>query len=198
MRLHPFERASAWLAAAGIELTDAEPRLAISPDGIVRARLFLGEVKPRPVALGIGASEPFKQWGPERFAELAALLIDEGWPRLVLIGGKAEEALAKEIRALLGAKADRILSSIGWEIADVAALLSLSAFYIGNDTGFLNMAAATGRRSFGLFGGTPPFFHSRNIVAILPPDGRPEKNGGMTRIAAEAAMATVIADGLKP
>ena len=33
MRLHPFERASAWLAGAGIELADAEPRLAISPEG---------------------------------------------------------------------------------------------------------------------------------------------------------------------
>ncbi len=155
MRLHPFERASAWLAAAGIELADTEPHLAVSPDATARARLFLDGGEPKPVALGIGASEPFKQWGPERFAELATLLIDHGWPRLVLIGGKAEDALAKEIRARLGAKADRVLSSIGWEIADVAALLSLSAFYLGNDTGFMNMAAATGRRSFGLFGGTP-------------------------------------------
>jgi heptosyltransferase-2 len=198
MRLHPFERASAWLAAAGIELADAEPRLAISPDGVTRARLFLGEVEPRPVALGIGASEPFKQWGPQRFTELATLLIDEGWPRLVLIGGEAEAALAQEIRARLGAKADRVLSSIGWEIADVAALLSLSALYIGNDTGFLNMAAATGRRSFGLFGGTPPFFHSRNIVAIVPPHGGPDKAGGMARIAAAAAAAAVQAEGLAP
>jgi heptosyltransferase-2 len=197
MGLHPFERASVWLAAAGIEFAETEPRLAISPDSAARARIFLGEVA-KPVAIGIGASEPFKQWGPQRFAELAALLIDEGWPRLVLIGGKAEEALAEEIRARLGAKADRVLLSIGWEIAEVAALLSLSAFYIGNDTGFMNMAAAAGRRSFGLFGGTPPFFHNRNLVPILPPDGRPDKNGGMARIAAQAALAAVKADGLAP
>src|SRR5579883_623781 len=71
MRLHPFERASAWLRAAGVELGEAEPRLAISPDSAAKARLFLG-AGAKPVALGIGASEAFKQWGAERFAELAA------------------------------------------------------------------------------------------------------------------------------
>jgi heptosyltransferase-2 len=196
MSLHPFERASAWLAAAGIEFAEPEPRLAISPESATRARLFLGDAKP--VAIGIGASEPFKQWGPQRFAELAALLIDAGWPHLMLIGGKEEEGLAEEIRVRLGTKADCVLASIGWAIADVAALLSLSAFYIGNDTGFMNMAAATGRRSFGLFGGTSPFFHNRNLVPILPPNGRPDKNGGMARITADAALAAVKADRLAP
>jgi heptosyltransferase-2 len=193
MRLHPFERASAWLRATGAPFDETEPRLAIAPESAARARLFLGGSDPKPVAIGIGASEPFKQWGAARFAELAALLIDGGWTRLVLIGGEQEAALAAEIRSRLGGKAERVHLSIGWSIADVAALLSLSAFYVGNDTGFMNMAAAAGLRAFCLFGGTQPFRHSRNIEPILPPGGKPDKNGGMAQITAVAAMAAISA-----
>ncbi|HLJ71952.1 MAG TPA: glycosyltransferase family 9 protein [Roseiarcus sp.] len=198
LRLHPFERASAWLAAGGVELAESEPRLAIAPDSLAKARLFLGEADPKPVAIGIGSSEPFKQWGAARFAELAEKLIEAGWTRLVLIGGKPERPLAEDICARLGAKAGGVLVSTGWDIADVAALLSLSAFYVGNDTGFMNMAAAAGLRSFCLFGGSAPFRHSRNIMPILPPDGKPDKNGGMARITAAAAMAAIAAQGLAP
>ena len=195
LRLHPFERASAWLAAAGIELAESEPRVAIAPDSLAKARLFLGEGA-EPVAIGIGSSEPFKQWGAARFAELAEKLIEAGWTRLVLIGGKPERPLAEDICARLGAKAVGVLISTGWDIADVAALLSLSAFYVGNDTGFMNMAAASGLRSFCLFGGSAPFRHSAKIAPILPPDGRPDRNGGMAKITAAAVMAAIAAQGL--
>ena len=42
------------------------------------------------VAIGVGSSEPYKQWGAERFAALAAGLIASGWPSIVLVGGNAE------------------------------------------------------------------------------------------------------------
>jgi heptosyltransferase-2 len=194
LRLHPFARASVWLKAAGVELAEKEPRLSISPDSDAKAMLRLGAVDPKPVALGIGSSERHKQWGAERFAELAAGLIQAGFTRIVLVGGKPDAVRAEEIQSRLGAKADNILLSIGWEISEVAALLSRSAFYVGNDTGFMNMAAAVGIPTFCLFGGTEPFRHSRNIVPITPPDGRPNKSDGMSRITTPMVLDTLRAN----
>ena len=194
LRLHPFERASAWLAAAGVRLEEAEPRLAVSADSEAKALQALGKADPRPIALGIGSSEPHKQWGAERFAELAARLLEPEGSRLALIGGAGEAALVDDILARLGAGAAHVFSTLSWDLGEVAALLSLSAFYVGNDTGFMNMAAAVGVRSFCLFGGTPPFRHSRNIVPILPPDGRPDKAGGMARITVSAVLEALRTD----
>jgi heptosyltransferase-2 len=194
LRMHPFEQASAWLAAADIPLGEPEPRLPVSPDSeaTVLRRLGVGAV--RPVAIGIGSSEPYKQWGVDRFADLATNLLNAGWSRLVLIGGNAEAALADDIRSRISAGADQLLPAIGWELSELAALLNVSAFYVGNDTGVMNMAAAVGIRSYGLFGGTPPFYHSSNIVPILPPDGVPDKVSGMARITVQAVLAALAAE----
>ena len=67
LRLHPHEQATRWLAVAEIPLEDPEPRLAVDARQRERGRpVGLG---PGPVvAIGIGSSEPYKQWGAERFA----------------------------------------------------------------------------------------------------------------------------------
>ena len=194
LRLHPFEQASAWLNAAGIPLGEPEPRLPISADSEARVLQRLGNDTAGMVAIGIGSSEPYKQWGAERFTELAACLLPGGWRRLVLIGGKAEAALAGDIVSRIGRGADRVLPAIGWELSELAALLNRSAFYVGNDTGVMNMAAAVGIRTYSLFGGTPPFHHSRNIVPIVPPDGRPDKANGMASITVSAVMNVLSAE----
>jgi heptosyltransferase-2 len=169
LRLHPFDQAAAWLAAAGIPLPEAEPVLPTTADARTVVRNRLGDAPGRLVAVGIGSSEPYKQWGAQRFAALADRLLEAEPGRLVLIGGPAEAALAQEIQALSQHGTSRIVPAIGWDLAEIAALCAGCAFYVGNDTGVMNMAAAVGVRSYGLFGGTPPFHHSSRIIAITPP-----------------------------
>ena len=96
LRLHPFEQAGAWLEAAGIPLAEAEPRLPVAETArqLVRARLG-----GRPFAvLGIGSSEPYKQWGAERFAALAAGLARAGSPRLSLSAARPSGGLPPRSR----------------------------------------------------------------------------------------------------
>jgi heptosyltransferase-2 len=192
-RLHPFEQASAWLREAGIALAEGEPVLAVDAAARAAVRARMAGHGPL-VAIGIGSSEPYKQWGAERFAALAEGLLAAGWQRLVLIGGAGEAALAAEIVALVGKLAGTVACAIGWNLSEVEALLAEASFYVGNDTGVMNISAAVGTRSYGLFGGWPPFHHSTRIVAILPPDGKPDKATGMARITPAAVLA-VIADG---
>ena len=189
-RRHPFDQATEWLAAAGIPMGEAEPVLPVTSGAaaIVRARLGPGV---NPVAIGIGSSEPYKQWGTARFAALADALAGQGAPNLILVGGPAEAALAADIQARV--QAARVTTAIGWNLAEIAALFRLSSFYVGNDTGVMNMAAAVGIRTYCLFGAVPPFHHSRRIVAILPPGGV-SKADGMARLTLDQVLSVIARD----
>ncbi len=188
--LHPYRQASAWLQAAGLAQADAEPVLTVTQQtaALVRARLQGGGIAP--VIIGIGSSEANKQWGAERFAALVRLLRAAGWPQVILAGGPSEATLAAEIVAQSGEPP--LLTAMSWPLGELAALLAQSAFYVGNDTGAANIAAAVGVTTYCLFGATAPLEHSRRIVAIVPPGGI-DRAGGMARITPEAVMARIAA-----
>ena len=192
-RLHPFDQATAWLRAAGIPQADAEPDLAVPAAARAELRQRLGILTGPIVAIGVGSSEAYKQWGAANFAALAKGLLEAGWHHLVLIGGSAEASLIGEIVQRLGPHEAALRTAVGWKLTDVAALLAEAAFYVGNDTGVLNIAAAVGVRAYGLFGGWPPLRHSRRIIPVLPPDGRTDKATGMARITPAAVLAALAA-----
>lgn len=194
-RLTPQEQALAWLAAAGIPITDPEPRLPVSEVARQTARTRLGALAGQPLALlGIGSSEPYKQWGAQRFAALIDALADAGWGHVALAGGPGEQPLAQEIMARATGNAT-ILPALGWNLTELAALSEMAAFYVGNDTGALNLAAAVGTICYGLFGATPPLTHSKRIIPLLPPGGAIVPRGdGMARITPEAVLAAILAD----
>jgi len=191
---HPHQQATAWLAAAAIPLEQAEPTLSVTGYSRAAARRRLSDAIGPMVAVGIATSEPYKQWGAARFAELATALLDSGWLRLALAGGPAEAELAETICQLLGERAVRVHAALGWKLGELAALLAEAAFYVGNDTGVMNLASAVGIRTYGLFGAVPPFRHSRLIVPILPPDGCTDIPTGMARITTQAVLDTIRAD----
>ncbi len=187
---HPFDQATAWLKAAGIPVDASEPDLPVAEAATAIVQARLAGVR-HPIAIGIGSSEPYKQWGATRFAALADALAARGYAQAVLIGGKAEAGLAADIQALT--KISAIVPAIGWNLAEIAALFGLCAWYVGNDTGVMNMAAAVGRRTYGLFGGVPPFHHSRRIVPIVPPGGV-SKIDGMARLTVAQVLSEIDRD----
>jgi heptosyltransferase-2 len=191
LREHQFQRATSWLRAAGVAMPDAEPVLAISDAARLAAAARLSEVARPIVALGIGASEPSRQWGATRFAALARGLRTAGWHNLVLLGGPPEAALAAEILGLAGDEG--LLVALGVPLDEVAALLAAATFYVGNNTGVMNMAAAVGIPTYALFGTTPVFGHSRHIVAIASPPDEASLDDGMARITPEAVLAAITA-----
>jgi heptosyltransferase II len=186
---HPFDQATAWLRAAGIPMADTEPVLPIANNALAAVRSRIGPVPP--VAIGIGSSEAYKQWGAARFAGLADALAVLGIANLVLIGGKTEAPLAAEIRA--AATTASLTEAIGWPLSEVAALCKSSLYYVGNDTGVMNIAAAVGTRTYGLFGAVPPLHHSGQVVPITPPGGI-SKTDGMARIAVEQVLTVIATD----
>jgi heptosyltransferase-2 len=197
-RLNPNARATRFLEAAGIALPSAEPRLEVRQAAFAEASDVVASL-PRPfVALGIGSSEPSRQFGAARHAELAAALLTAGWAAVVLIGGPGDGALAEQIIGMMGENGCRTIPLLGLRLQPSAAVLSLAAFYVGNNTGMMNLSAAVGVRTYGLFGTYPPFFHASQIVPILSPSGGPDD--GMTRMTTEAVLEAIRSDrgGLAP
>ena len=190
--LHQHTRATRYLRAAGIPLASEEPSLSVPAVARSEARARLGGGLVPFVAVGIASSEAIKQWGPIRFAELVGALLDHGWRRVVLVGGPDESASAAHIMSALGERAHYVRLALGWHLRDVQGLLAEAAFYAGNDTGVMNMAAAIGKRTYALFGTTPPFHHASQIVAICSPNTG--VRDGMDRLTLDAVLAAIVRD----
>lgn len=192
LRTHQFQRATRFLTEAGIPMPKSEPHLAIADSvrDALRARIA---DRPQPfIAIGIGSSEPSRQWGAIRLSELADTLLSAGWPGVALVGGRQDEELLDRIHTQLGPLASRAWPALGWHLTEITALLAEAAFFVGNNTGVMNMAAAVGIRSFGLLGTVPPFYHSPQIVPIVSPARGPDD--GMARVTLPAVLEAIIRD----
>lgn len=190
--MHQHTRATRYLTVAGIPLHSPEPTLSVTPAMVADAMLRLGDAMRGYVAIGIGSSEILRQWGTERFSELASALLDAGWPMLVLTGGAEDLASATRIVNALGTRGDRVRLALGWRLPDVMAMVSKATFYVGNNTGVMNIAAATGTRTYALFGTTQPFDHASQIVPVTAPDIG--VHDGMQRVTLASVLDVINAD----
>ena len=188
---HQHTRATVYLEAAGIPLPSAEPRLTVAPSTLAEGRVRVGDVGAF-VAVGIGSSEALRQWGTDKFGALVKALLDAGWPTVMLVGGPDDLPAATMIVNGMGSRADRVRLALGWNLADVMGMLTMASFYVGNNTGVMNMAAALGVRTFALFGTTEPFDHASQIVPIVAPDIG--EHDGMARLTVDAAIAAIYRD----
>ena len=149
--LHTVERADALLKGLGLEPTRPAPL--ITPTAASRAAILAQFADcPRPwFALGIGSSEPFKQWGVDNFIALVTALLERYGGTCFLLGGASEQAMAESIARQAG-DVGRLVPLIQAPLQDVMALMGSAQLFVGNDTGMLNLSAACGTPSIGLFG----------------------------------------------
>ena len=107
------------------------------------------------LAIGPTANWQGKIWPAERFIATAQALTgtDGVLPdaRIAVFGAPGEQDQAAPVlEALPG---DRVIDLVGkLDLPAVAACLSKCSLYIGNDSGLMHMAAATGIPTLGLFG----------------------------------------------
>lgn len=188
-QLHQHTRATRYLEAAWGPMGSAEPTIQVVPDALAAAVRRLGVGPGEYVAIGIGSSEVLRQWGTDRFAALASTLLDAGWPAVVLLGGPEDETSVTRIAETLG---ERMRPALGWNLAEVEGVLAAAAFYVGNNTGVMNIAAAVGTRTYALFGTTRPFDHAHQIVAVTAPDIG--VHDGMVRLTLTSVLEAIRAD----
>ncbi|MGA8402592.1 MAG: glycosyltransferase family 9 protein [Stellaceae bacterium] len=116
-------------------------------------------VPPGPPVLAIGPAANWrgKQWRAERFAALAQRLTGPDGPlpgaRVAVFAAAHERTQAEPLLAAIPPR--RVIDLIGIDLLVAAAALRRSAMFIGNDTGLMHIAAASGTPTLGLFGPSP-------------------------------------------
>jgi len=107
------------------------------------------------VALSPGRSEAwhFIRWPEGDFAGAGEALHREFGARLMLIGGRAEAAIAERMRAMLSARGIPVVDAVGRSSLEQSeALLSRCDLLICNDSGPMHLAAAVGAPTLAVFG----------------------------------------------
>jgi heptosyltransferase-2/heptosyltransferase-3 len=93
-----------------------------------------------------------KRWPPEHFAALAERMRLSR--EVVLLGGPGDEPIVDSVMSRMAVKPPALVGRLSFP--EVAALASLSAGYIGNDTGMTHLAAAAGARTVMILGPSDP------------------------------------------
>jgi len=129
------------------------------------------------LAIGPASNWRGKQWRAERFAELAQRLIG---PQGLLPGARVAVMAAAHERIqaeplLAAIPQERAIDLIGrTDLLTASAVLRRAALFIGNDTGLMHIAAASGVPTLGLFGPSPidqyaPWGPSTAVVRTADP-----------------------------
>ena len=110
------------------------------------------------LAIGPAANWRGKEWRPERFAALAQRLTAADGPvpdaRVMVLAAAPEREQAEPVLAAI--PLDRRIDLVGRvDLLTAAAVLRRCALFIGNDTGLMHIAAASGTPTLGLFGPSP-------------------------------------------
>jgi ADP-heptose:LPS heptosyltransferase len=141
------------LLPLGIEGAAPPAEIEVEEESRIAALEFVRRHELRPsafVAIHPSSGSPRKNWPKERFLDLARRLRQAGWPFL-WIEGEAD----REVVAFLEARADAPVAR-DLPLSVLAALLSMSEGFVGNDSGVAHLAAAVGARTLTLFGPTDP------------------------------------------
>jgi ADP-heptose:LPS heptosyltransferase len=148
------------------------------------------------IALGPTGNWPPKLWPIDRFAELARRLTADGPLRdahvAVIAAGHERPIVAPLLAAL---PAERTIDLVGrLTLGGVGAALKRARLFIGNDSGPLYLAVASGIPSVGLFGPTPGLFGPP--AGSLPAPWAPKAVALRTQESAETVRDTPIGGSL--
>ena len=130
------------------------PRLWLDNSHFEMARKLLPGNRPI-LALGPVANWKGKQWKGERFAELANRItgpssVLQGAP-VVILGGPEDRGQTECITKLI--QPNQVIDLVGKvDLLTAGAVLRECALFVGNDSGLMHIAAASGVATLGLFG----------------------------------------------
>jgi len=153
----PGRHRVAELAAAVEAAEPPAPRLWLSDEDRAKAQALIpgaGVV----LAIGPAANWRGKQWRAEYFAELVGRLTALGGilpgARVAVFAAKSERGQAAPV--LDAIPTDRRIDLVGKvDLPLAAACLERCALFVGNDSGLMHLAAASGVPTLGLFGPSP-------------------------------------------
>ncbi len=95
----------------------------------------------------------YKQWQPEKFAQLADMLAQKMGLAVIFVWGSAEEQLVEKIQNQMTEKAER---APRLTLKELAYLIKRSDLFISADTGVMHIASMVGTPLVAIFGPSDP------------------------------------------
>ena len=168
-KLNYSEQSQKLLKINSIILNDKFPNLEVNIE-----RLKVGNddlmIDGKKIAFGVDSFEDYKMWFEEDFIKLADLLHEKGlFDYIYLVCGPDKSNVAKKIINDSGKK--YFIDCSNKDLIGVILAIKNSAFYIGNNSGPLNLSAALGVKTFGLIANDPVSeLKYSKITPITPQD----------------------------
>lgn len=166
-----------FVRAIGIEPTSKRTEIFLTDDERREARIYLqwldnqdhplDMTKPI-VGIHPGATWPAKKWLPERFAELADMLVAKLGVQVILFAGPND---GESVNAVLKHSFSNIKTLTSLPLRQLAAIIAYCSLFIANDAGPMHIAVAVGTPTIGLFGSSEeniwfPYAGSDGHVAL--------------------------------
>ncbi len=162
-RIHRVERALGMVERLGVRTSGAAAVLPIDPAAAAPIATWIEarrlEETGALVVIHPGTSRfgSLKQWGAEKFRDVAERLARESHALVVLTwGGEAER---EECETIAKAAGQGVHIAPKMSLKELAALLKSADVFIGCDTGPLHIAAALGTRVVGIYGPKDPVIY---------------------------------------
>ena len=146
--LNYSEQSQKILKLNNIKLNNLYPELEINLDPIKDQHQDILP-KGKKIAFGIDSFEDYKMWFEENFVELADLLYQKNlFNYIYLICGPEKSYLAQRVISLSNKK--YFIDCSNKDLTGIITAIKHSDFFVGNNSGPLNLASALGVKSFGL------------------------------------------------
>ena len=138
-------------------------------------------VNGKKIAFGVDSFEDYKMWFEEDFVELADLLYEKKiFDFIYLICGPDKSHIAKKIISL--SKKNYFIDCSNKDLQGVILALKNSQFFVGNNSGPLNLSAALGLKTFGLIANDPISELKYSKIEIIKPDNYDDESRCRDRI----------------
>ena len=146
------EQSQKLLKLNNIEIKDIYPHIEVKPSSLDEFKKKFS-YSGKKIAFGVDSFEDYKIWYEENFIELANKFYDKKvFDYVYLICGKDKQYIAKDIIAK--SNKNYFINCSDLKLIDIISVIKDSDFFVGNNSGPLNLAAALNVKSFGLFANT--------------------------------------------
>ena len=147
------------------------------------------------ISFGIDSFEDYKMWYEENFVKLAELLYQKNlFERIYLICGQEKSYLAENITNL--SDKNYFINCSNKNLGGIVLALKNSDFFVGNNSGPLNLSAALGVKSFGLIANDPIDELKYSKIQIITPENydnlRDRNREGMKKLTVERVFKQII------
>ena len=147
------------------------------------------------ISFGIDSFEDYKMWYEESFVKLAELLYQKNlFEQIYLICGQEKSYLANNIINL--SNKNYFINCSNKNLGGIVLALKNSDFFVGNNSGPLNLSAALGVKSFGLIANDPIDELKYSKIQIITPENydnlRDRNREGMKKLSVERVFKQIM------